>query len=137
MLLHSENRKRSSVSYFRKGYQQLNKLFSGDVLVNDALNGTVCDQLCQSCIDGAGQLAALGQCDCIFLGDVFGVEDLQAFVGSNEVLGGLVVDNNAVNLAGGQSQNGIGTGLETLDGSQAGIFQIPSGIQGLRSTPVR
>ena len=47
------------------------------------------------------------------------VQDLEAFVGGDKVLGGLGVDDDAVDLAGGQRQHGVGAGLEALDGAEA------------------
>src|SRR5699024_7602857 len=76
-----------------------NRLFCGDVLVDDALHRAVRLQLFQGAVDGIQQLGvALGHADGVLFIGVLGVQDLQTGVGGHELLGGSVVDNDAVNL---------------------------------------
>ena len=73
-------------------------LFSGDVLVHDGLQGAVSLQLFQNGVDSVLQRRVLCHADgVVFLG-VAGIQDLQAGVGSNELLGGSVVDDNGIHL---------------------------------------
>ena len=68
-------------------------LFGGDVLVHDGLQGAVSLQLFQNGVDSVLQRRVLCHADgVVFLG-VAGIQDLQAGVGSNELLGGSVVDS--------------------------------------------
>ena len=72
-----------------------------DVLVNDLLYGTVCNELVQSAVDGfAESRIILGNTDRIIFFDIGGVKDLEPFVLCYELLGGLTVDDNCVDLAG-------------------------------------
>ena len=87
-------------------------LVGRDVLVDDALNGTVSDQFFQRLVYLVQKLGVLlGNADSVLLIGIGAVQDHETLVNGYEGLGGLVVDNNNGNLAGVQRQNCIGTGL--------------------------
>ena len=79
----------------------------GNVLVNDALDGAVVDELLQSAVDGVQQSGvALGHADGVVLVGILGVQNGQTGVCLHILLCGDVVDDDAVDLAGKQVLNG-------------------------------
>lgn len=77
---------------------QIEFLFA-DVLVNDGLQRAVGGQFGQRLVDLLQQVGVfLGDGNGIILNGIFGVEDVQAFVGRDQRLRRLIVENDAVNL---------------------------------------
>lgn len=83
-------------------------LFGGDILIDDALDRSVGNQLLQRLVDrlGEGGVGLAGG-DGVVLGDILGLQNLQSGVGLDEGLGRFVVDDDAVNLIGDEGHDGV------------------------------
>ena len=89
------------------------RLLGLDVGADDLLNGAVLQQLFQSAVDLVVQsLVVVAHLKAVLFLSVDGGENLQALVLGDEGLGGAVVDDDGVALAGDQSLNGVSALVE-------------------------
>lgn len=76
------------------------KLVSFNVFVNNLFNRTVFNKCLKRIVYLGLKLGVfLCEADCVILGYIFGVKNLKTLVCGNISLCGLVINNNAVNLA--------------------------------------